>query len=113
MSNGVPIFLRRQLGIGDRLEFSVYDAPDLTPQRARGRRMAISACRLSGSTFKPLGSLPDELEKAIAAALVEEHVMVSPIVSVTVVESHSRPITVMGAVKNPIHVSGCRQHDAP
>jgi polysaccharide export outer membrane protein len=47
------------------------------------------------------GLIPDDFEKAIAAALIDEQVMVSPIVSVTVVERHSRPITVMGAVRNP------------
>jgi polysaccharide export outer membrane protein len=47
------------------------------------------------------GLIPDELEKAITAALVDEQVMVNPIVMVTVVENHSQAITVVGAVKNP------------
>jgi polysaccharide export outer membrane protein len=51
--------------------------------------------------IRAAGLLPAELENAIAAALIDEHVMVDPIVSVSVVEYHSRPITVTGAVKSP------------
>ena len=43
----------------------------------------------------------DECENAIAAALVNEQVLVNPIVSVSVAEFHSRPITVVGAVRTP------------
>ena len=43
----------------------------------------------------------DECENAIAAALVNEQVLVNPIVSVSVTEFHSRPITVVGARELP------------
>jgi polysaccharide export outer membrane protein len=48
------------------------------------------------------GLFPTDLEKSIASALIEEHVLVDPVVSVTVVEYRSRPISVVGAVRNPI-----------
>jgi polysaccharide export outer membrane protein len=47
------------------------------------------------------GLLPSELEISIANILKEEGILVDPIVSVTVAEYHSRPISVMGAVKRP------------
>jgi len=47
------------------------------------------------------GLLPNELEDAITKELIDEMVLVQPIVSVSVVEYRSRPITVSGAVKNP------------
>jgi len=39
--------------------------------------------------IRAAGLTPDGLESAIAAALVDEHMMVDPIVSVTVIEHHS------------------------
>ena len=48
------------------------------------------------------GLYPAELETAIAAALTDGNVLVDPIVSVSVVEYRSRPISVSGAVKNPV-----------
>jgi polysaccharide export outer membrane protein len=48
------------------------------------------------------GLYPVELENAITAALTDENVLVDPIVTVSVVEYRSRPITVVGAVKTPL-----------
>src|SRR5437868_6533686 len=48
------------------------------------------------------GIMPGDLEGAIAAALIEEELIVDPFVTVTIAEYHSRPISVMGAVKMPI-----------
>ena len=48
------------------------------------------------------GLFPADLETAIAAALTKEEVLVDPIVTVSVVEYRSRPISVMGAVKTPL-----------
>jgi polysaccharide export outer membrane protein len=48
------------------------------------------------------GLYPAELENAIATALTGENVLVDPIVTVSVVEYRSRPITVVGAVKIPL-----------
>jgi polysaccharide export outer membrane protein len=46
--------------------------------------------------------LPGELEAVIAEALTGEKILVDPIVTVTVVEYFSRPITVGGAVRRPV-----------
>jgi polysaccharide export outer membrane protein len=80
---------------------SVYDAPELT------RTVRIEA---DGTIHLPLlqrgveaaGALPRQLETGIAAALEQEQILVNPIVKVTVVEYHSRPVAVMGAVRKPV-----------
>ena len=48
------------------------------------------------------GLMPRQLESAIATALKTGEILVNPVVKVTVVEYHSRPIAVMGAVRKPL-----------
>jgi polysaccharide biosynthesis/export protein len=48
------------------------------------------------------GMVPSQLESAIAKALTRGNVLVDPIVTVTIVEYQSRPVNVVGAVKNPL-----------
>jgi polysaccharide export outer membrane protein len=96
-----PHPIREQFGSEDAIGISVYDSPELT------RTVRVDA---DGDIRLPMvkqhihasGLTPDELESAIAAALVDEKVLVAPIVSVTLVESHSKPITIIGAVRNPV-----------
>jgi len=91
----------QKLGIDDLVAVSVYDAPELT-RTTRVER--------DGSVYLPLlkdgipaeGLLPRELETGIAGALKSGKILVNPVVKVTVVEYHSRPISVMGAVKRPV-----------
>jgi polysaccharide export outer membrane protein len=88
------------LGRDDLISVTVYDAPELT------RTVRVDA---EGNIRLPMvrqhiqaaGQLPAELETAIATALTSENVLVNPVVAVTVVEYHSRPITIVGAVRNP------------
>jgi polysaccharide export outer membrane protein len=47
------------------------------------------------------GLLPNELEDAITKEFIDENVLVHPVVTVSVLEYRSRPITVSGAVRNP------------
>jgi polysaccharide export outer membrane protein len=51
---------------------------------------------------KAAGLFPRELEAGLAAALKTGQILVEPVVKVTVVEYHSRPISVMGAVRKPL-----------
>jgi polysaccharide export outer membrane protein len=91
----------QMLGVDDLVAISVYDAPELT------RTVRIE---YDGTVHLPLlkdgvpaaGALPRALEGAVAEALVREQILVDPVVKVTVVEYHSRPISVMGAVKKPL-----------
>ena len=96
-----------RIGREDLVGITVYDAPELT------RTVRVDA---DGNIRLPMvhqriqaaGMLPAELETAIATALVDDNVLVNPVVAVTVVEYHSRPITIVGAVRNPttIQASG-------
>lgn len=52
--------------------------------------------------FPVAGKLPGELEAVIATALSQEQILIEPVVTVTVAEYVSRPISVMGAVKQPL-----------
>ena len=91
----------QKLGVDDLMAVSVYDAPELT------RTVRVEA---DGTIHLPLlkdgvqaaGLLPRELESSIAVALKPEQILVDPVVKVTVVEYHSRPISVMGAVNKPV-----------
>ncbi len=91
----------QKLGVDDLIAVSVYDAPELT------RTLRVEA---DGTIHLPLlqegvqaaGTFPRQLETSIAAALKSEQILVDPFVKVTVVEYHSRPISVMGAVHRPV-----------
>ena len=90
-----------RIGNDDLLGVTVYDAPELT------RTIRVSS---EGDIWLPMvkqpihaeGLYPEDLEKVIATALTDNHVLVDPVVTVSIVEYRSRPITVVGAVKMPV-----------
>lgn len=91
----------QKIGVDDLIGISVYDSPELT----RTVRVASDgAIRLPmvKARIPVEGLLPSEVEAAVATELAKEEIMVDPIVTVSVVESRSRPISVSGAVKAPI-----------
>ncbi|HET8550558.1 MAG TPA: polysaccharide biosynthesis/export family protein [Bryobacteraceae bacterium] len=88
------------IGANDLLSVSVYDAPELS------RMVRVSAdgnirLPMLRSRIKVAGSMPAQVEGAIAEALEKEEILIGPVVTVTVAEYHSRPIIVAGAVKQP------------
>jgi polysaccharide biosynthesis/export protein len=95
----------QKLGVDDLVAVSVYDAPELT------RTVVVEP---DGTVHLPIlkqgvraeGRLPRELESSIAEALKTEEILVDPVVKVAVAEYHSRPISVMGAVKKPVTFQG-------
>jgi len=97
-SSNLPV---QKVGIDDLLGISVYDSPELT------RTVRVSS---DGTVQLPMmkqrihvaGLFPVAVETAIAAELTNEEILVEPIVSVSIVESRSRPISVAGAVKQPV-----------
>ncbi len=91
----------QKLGVDDLVAISVYDAPELT-RTARVEPGGLIHLPLLKNGVIAGGVLPMELEASIAAALVSEQILVDPVVKVTVVEYHSRPISVMGAVRKPL-----------
>jgi polysaccharide export outer membrane protein len=91
----------QRIGPDDLIGLSVYDSPEFTRTIRVGPDGAIRLPMLK-QRVKADGLMPGELESAVAGALVEEQLLVDPFVTVTVVEYHSRPISVVGAVKKPI-----------
>jgi len=91
----------QEIGPNDLVAVSVYDEPALTRTVRIGADGALRLPMLS-HTIEANGLLPSELEARIAEALKAEQILVDPVVTVTVVEYQSRPISVAGAVKNPV-----------
>jgi polysaccharide export outer membrane protein len=88
------------VGVDDLIAVQVYDSPELT------RTVRVSA---DGTIRMPMlkqkikidGMMPSVIETAIAKQLEDEGILVDPVVTVSVAEYRSRPISVTGAVKNP------------
>ena len=96
-----PINLPAQpIGVEDLIAIQVYDAPELT---RTARVLADGTIRLPmlKKAIAVRGLLPIEIEGAIVAEIKQEQLLVDPFVSVSVLEYHSRPINVSGAVKIP------------
>lgn len=91
----------QKIGPNDLLSISVYGTPELT------RTVRVSA---EGTIRLPMlkqkieakGLMPSDLEERIAQALSAEEILVDPVVTVTIAEYHSRPISVAGEVKVPL-----------
>ena len=91
----------QEIGANDLIAISVYDAPEFA------RTIRVGA---NGDILLPMmrrkiraeGLMPDVLEANIAEVLEAEHILVDPLVTVTIVEYNSRPITVIGAVHKPV-----------
>jgi polysaccharide biosynthesis/export protein len=91
----------QRLGVDDLVAVSVYDAQELT-RSVRVEQDGAIWLPLLKEGIKAAGLFPRDLETSIAEALRAGQILVDPIVKVTVVEYHSRPISVMGAVKKPL-----------
>lgn len=88
VKTGGPNLPAQRIGANDLIAISVYDSPEFT------RTVRISAegqiqLPMLRRRIKAAGSLPSELESAIADALRAEQLLVDPVVTVTVVEYHS------------------------
>jgi polysaccharide export outer membrane protein len=91
----------QKLGVDDLVAVSVYDAPELT-RTVRVETDGTIHLPLLKNGVAASGILPGQLETGIAEELTKEQILVEPIIKVTVVEYHSRPIAVMGAVRKPL-----------
>ncbi len=89
------------IGPDDLVAVTVYDSPELS------RTIRVSA---DGTLRMPMlkqkihakGKMPGDLETSIADELKMEGILVDPVVSVSVAEYRSRPISVAGEVRSPI-----------
>src|SRR5438132_395272 len=91
----------QKIGANDLILVSVYNAPELSRSVRVGPDGYIRLPMMK-QRLKVDGLMPVEVETAIAAALKHEQILVDPYVTVNMGEYHSRPISVMGAVKNPV-----------
>jgi polysaccharide biosynthesis/export protein len=89
------------VGPDDLLALSVYDSPELT-RTVRVDESGNIRLPMLKSPIQVRGMVPSQVETAVAQALTNGKVLVDPIVTVTIVEYQSRPVNVVGAVKNPI-----------
>jgi polysaccharide biosynthesis/export protein len=94
---GLPV---QKIGRDDLIGISVYDAPELT-RTARVAADGTIRLPMLKQRIAVAGLLPNDVEAALAAALMKEEIMVDPIVTVSIMEYRSRPISVGGAVKQP------------
>ncbi len=90
-----------RIGADDLIGVTVYDSPELT-RTVRVSREGDISLPMVKEPIHAAGLYPEDLENAIAAALTKDHVLVDPVVTVSIVEYRSRPITVVGAVKMPV-----------
>jgi polysaccharide export outer membrane protein len=91
----------QKVGPNDLIGISIYDAPEFTHTVRVGLDGCIRLPMLK-QRVKVEGLYPNEIEKVIADTLEKAEILVEPIVTVTVAEYGSRPISIVGAVKNPL-----------
>jgi polysaccharide export outer membrane protein len=91
----------QRIGPNDLLSISVYGAPELT-RTVRVSAEGFLRLPMLKQKVEAKGMMPSDLEEKIAAALDTEKILVEPVVTVTIAEYHSRPISVAGAVKVPL-----------
>jgi polysaccharide export outer membrane protein len=91
----------QRIGANDLVAVSVYNAPELTRTVRVGADGFVRLPMLT-RRVKAEGLMPGELETAIATALQADQLIVDPFVTVTVAEYNSHPISVAGAVKQPL-----------
>lgn len=91
----------QRIGPNDLLSLSVYGAPELT-RTVRVSAEGFLRLPMLKQKIEAKGLMPSDLEEQIATALDSEKILVEPVVTVTIAEYHSRPISVAGAVKVPL-----------
>jgi polysaccharide export outer membrane protein len=90
----------QKIGPNDLIAITVYGSPEFTRPVRVGADGEIRLPMLSRRIHAG-GLMPVDLEESIAAALREEEIVVEPVVTVTIAEYHSRPVSVIGAVHAP------------
>jgi polysaccharide export outer membrane protein len=89
------------IGPNDLLSISVYGAPEFT-RTVRVSSEGFLRLPMLKQKIEAKGLMPSDVEEKIAVALDSEKILIEPVVTVTIAEYHSRPISVAGAVKVPL-----------
>jgi polysaccharide export outer membrane protein len=95
--NNLPL---QPLGPSDLVRLSVYDSPELSRSFRVDQKGELELPMLK-QPVNVKGLMPEDAAKLIADDLRNQHMLVNPIVDISVVEYRSRAITVSGAVKSP------------
>ena len=91
----------QRIGVDDLVSIQVYDSPELT-RTERVQQDGMLRLPLLTKPVKAAGVFPSDLAESITKELKSEGILVRPIVSVSVSEYRSRPISVVGAVRHPL-----------
>jgi polysaccharide biosynthesis/export protein len=91
------------IGVSDLVHLTVDDSPELS-QSFRVDKHGNLNLPLLRAPIHAEGVMPDALRNEIAATLRAQHLLVNPVVDVSVVEYRSRDVTIAGAVKTPITI---------
>jgi len=91
----------QSIGANDLIAVQVYDAPELSRTVRVGSDGNMRLPMLK-RPIKVEGLLPADVERSLSGILVEDGILVEPFVTVTIVEYHSRPISVAGSVRKPL-----------
>lgn len=91
----------QKIGARDLVAIAVYNTPELS-RPVRVSEDGFVQLPMLQQRIAAVGLLPSELERELARALREEQILVEPVVTVTMAEYASRPISVMGAVRRPL-----------
>lgn len=93
--------ISQSVGPNDLIDVSVYDAPELSRTIRIGSDGFLTLPMVK-QRIQADGLYAADLETAIGEALRKEEILVNPVVTVTIAEYHSRPISVSGSVKVPV-----------
>jgi polysaccharide export outer membrane protein len=91
------------IGASDLVRLTVDDSPELS-QTFRVDQQGNLNLPLLNQTIPAAGLMPDALRDEIAATLKARHLLVNPVVDVSVVEYRSRDVTIAGAVRTPMTI---------
>jgi polysaccharide biosynthesis/export protein len=96
------------IGSGDLLGIEVFDVPELS-REVRVNETGYISLPLMPSKVRAGGLTPFQLQDKLAELLQTNGLVSTPQVSVSMKEQHSEPITVIGAVKNPMVIQALRK----
>lgn len=92
---------QQRMGPNDLVAIDIYNADELS-LHARVSEDGVVELPMLANKVVAAGLLPPELAKNIGDAYVREGILVNPVVTVSVLEYASKPVSVIGAVNKPI-----------
>jgi polysaccharide biosynthesis/export protein len=93
----------QSIGASDLIRLTVSDSPELS-QTFRIDKQGNLNLPLLQKPIHAAGLMPDALRDEITTTLKAQHLLVNPVVDVSVVEYRSRDVTISGAVKTPMTI---------